>query len=90
MNIKRLLFVFMTFYMVAYFIQPAYAMRVVYFEILLNNKVVMESQTGDLGEPADTVWRYLHKLSFKPANGFKVRASSANPTRAVRLCCMKA
>jgi len=62
--------------------QPAFAVRLVRFEIAIDGKVVLATSTGDHGEVADTVWRYLKRLELGPVKGYKVETDSDDPLRA--------
>jgi glycerophosphoryl diester phosphodiesterase len=49
----------------------AEAVRVVEFEIRLNGQPVLAASTGDQGEDANTVWRYLRELEFRVLPDFQ-------------------
>jgi len=64
------------------FSPPAFALRFVKFEVSIDGKVVLETSTGDEGEDADTVWRYLKKLELRPVKGYKLEADGGEPLKA--------
>jgi hypothetical protein len=63
-------------------VQPAFADRLVRFTVSIDGKVVLKTSTGDAGEDADTVWRYLRRLDLAPVNGYAVGADRDDPLRA--------
>jgi hypothetical protein len=80
------------------FSEPAFAENFVKFVVSIDGKVVLVTSTGDEGEGADTVWRYLLTLTFRPVTkedlrsilfkeacveGYKVEADRGDPLRAM-------
>ena len=62
--------------------QPAFALRFVSFEVLIDGKAVLETSKGDEGEDADTVWRYLKDLKLRPVKGYRLEADGDDPLKA--------
>jgi hypothetical protein len=50
--------------------------------VSIDGKVVLETSTGDEGEDADTVWRYLKHLELRPVKGYKVKPDGGEPLKA--------
>jgi hypothetical protein len=62
--------------------QPAFAMRLVRFEILLDGKLVLQAFGGDNGNSdADTLWRKLKGNKLEPVREFTVAADANDPLR---------
>jgi hypothetical protein len=64
--------------------QTAFAVRLVKFEISIDNKEVLVASTGDQGEEPDVVWNYLKKLPLRPAekSTFVIRPDADNDAQA--------
>ena len=62
--------------------QPTFALRFVKFEVSIDGKVALETSTGDQGQDADTVWRYLKQLELRPVKGYKLEADGGEPLQA--------
>ncbi len=62
--------------------RPAFAVRFVKFDVSIGGTVVLETSTGDTGEDADTVWRYLERLALRPVKGYSVKADNDDPLKA--------
>jgi hypothetical protein len=58
------------------------AMRFVKFEIFTDGKAVLQTSTGDTGEPPDEVWSYLKTLAWKPVKGYQIKPDAGDPSRA--------
>ena len=67
---------------VLFCLQPAFAMRLARYHVLLDGKLVLEAHWGDNGGDADKIWLTLKRLDFQPVRGFKVEAESSDPLRA--------
>lgn len=63
--------------------QPAFAVRLVRFNVWIDGKVALETFTDDTGEvDADTLWRNLKRLKLGTVKEYKVEADSDDPLRA--------
>lgn len=61
----------------------AEAARLVRIKISLDGKVVLEGYYGDNGrQDAATVWTYLDKAEFEPADGFRLEPNKDDPNTA--------
>ena len=64
-------------------VQPAFALRYVKFEISIDSRVVLETSQGDNGRAdVDTVWKYLNELELRSVKKYQVEADTDDPLKA--------